>query len=92
MSVTVVLPSALREAAAGRARIEVDGCATVADALEALRSRVPSAHARIVTERGEVRPHLNLFVGREDIRWLGGLGTPVPDGAELFVLRSVSGG
>jgi hypothetical protein len=47
---------------------------------------------RVVTEAGEVRPHVNVFVGSESIRYSGGLATPVPDGAEIVILPAVSGG
>lgn len=93
MRLTVVLPSALRELADDRPSVALDAdAATVGEALRALREANRPLHDRIVTERGEVRPHLNLYVGREDIRWTGGLDTPVTDGSEVLVLRSVSGG
>ena len=47
---------------------------------------------RVLTERGEVRPHINIFVNGEDIRYTGGLATPVGDGAEVFLVPAVSGG
>jgi molybdopterin converting factor small subunit len=31
-------------------------------------------------------------VGADSIRYTGGLDTPLPDGAELFILPAVSGG
>lgn len=92
MALTLVLPEQLAEVGPHDGRIELGGCATVGDALRALGSTHPAVHDRIVTERGEVRPHLNVFVGRSDIRWSGGLQTPVRDGDEILVLRSVSGG
>jgi molybdopterin converting factor small subunit len=92
VSVTLVLPGHLRELAAGGA-VELAGRPdTVRAALEALRRECPTVYDRIVTERRELRPHVNVFVGREDIRWSGGLETPLPDGSELIVLPSVSGG
>jgi molybdopterin converting factor small subunit len=47
---------------------------------------------RILTEQGEVRPHVNVFVGDQSIRDTGGLATPVPDGAEIAIIPAVSGG
>jgi sulfur-carrier protein len=35
---------------------------------------------------------VNVFVGDESIRFTGGLGTPVPHGAEIWILPAVSGG
>lgn len=98
MSVAVVLPSQLRALAGGRGRVELDlqvpgdQPPTVAEALEALRRMHPAVYERIVDERRELRPHVNVFVGREDIRWSGGFQAPVPPGVELVVLPSVSGG
>jgi len=96
MSVTVVLPSQLRELAGGRSAVllegGVGGMDTVGDALAALRAAHPAVYDRLVTERRELRPHVNVFVGREDIRWSGGLGTPLADGSEVVILPSVSGG
>lgn len=93
MSVTVVLPSQLRELAGGRPSIPLDGeVGTVGEALDALRATAPGVYDRLLTERRELRPHVNVFVGREDIRWSGGLGTPVSEGSEVVILPAVSGG
>jgi molybdopterin synthase sulfur carrier subunit len=93
VSVTVVLPSQLRELAQGRTSVLLrGGPPTVGAALQALREDYPAVYERLVTERREVRPHVNVFVGREDIRWSGGLGTPLTDGSEVVILPSVSGG
>lgn len=93
MSLRVVVPSSLRDLTGGAGTLEVEGGpATVGDALARLLDTHPALYHRIVTERGEVRPHVNLFVGREDVRWTGGLDTPLAERAELVVLPSVSGG
>lgn len=93
MSATVLLPSSLRDLNAGRSMVELPAATgTVGEALRALHARHPAVYQRLVTERGELRPHVNLFVGGGDIRWSGGLETPLPDGAELVVLPAVSGG
>ena len=39
-----------------------------------------------MTELGEVRPHVNIFVDGESIRDVGGLGAPVRNGAEILIL------
>ena len=92
MSVTVYLPGPLRPLADGRDRFELDAAGTVAGVLDGIRRDLPAVHHRIVTEQGEVRPHINIFVGVEDIRRTGGLGTPVGDAAEIHILPAVSGG
>jgi len=35
---------------------------------------------------------VNVYLAGEDIRFLDGLQTPVPDGAELTILPAVAGG
>jgi len=52
----------------------------------------PGVRDRVMDEQGRVRPHVNVFVGHESIRWTGGLETPIPPDAELFILPAVSGG
>jgi molybdopterin converting factor small subunit len=47
---------------------------------------------RVLTEQGEVRPHVNVFVGTECCRWTGGLETPITDGAEIAIFPAISGG
>ena len=97
MTVTIVLPSQLRELVRGEGTVD-DGLrvepteSTVRGALRTLGERHPAVLDRIVTEQFEVRPHVNLFVGYENIRWSDGLDTPVDDGSEVTVLRAVSGG
>lgn len=93
MSVTLVVPGALRELAGGRATVplDVDG-RTVGHAFEALRSELPALWDRIFTEQSELRPHVNVFVGSTDIRWAGGLDTPLEGAREVLILPSVSGG
>ena len=73
--------------------MELDAPArTVGDALGALWARYPGARDRVLTEQGDLRLHVNVFVGRESIRFTGGLATPVADGAEISILPAVSGG
>lgn len=45
-----------------------------------------------MTELGALRPHINIFVDGESIRYSGGFDTAVHDGAEIFILPALSGG
>lgn len=93
MSVTFVLPGQLRDLTGGEALLRLEGRpSTVGEAFQALRTAHPAVHARIVTEQGELRPHVNVFLGQEEIRRTGGLDTPLAGGSEILVLPSVSGG
>lgn len=93
MPVTVYVTAALRSLTGGREQIEVGGApATVRDVLEALWAICPGLRDRVVTEQGEIREHVNVFVGNENVRFTEGLRTPVPDGAEISIFHAVSGG
>ncbi len=93
MAVTFVLPAALRPFAGGRSAVSVDPTAgTLADALEALWRCCPGIRDRLVTEQYQIRPHINVFVNTEDVRYTGGLRTPVPDGAEISIIPAITGG
>jgi sulfur-carrier protein len=93
MTFTFMLPGPLRELAGNRAQIRVEGEArSIHEALSLLWASAPAARDRVLTELGEVRQHVNVFVDGESIRDGHGLSTPVRDGAEIFILPAVSGG
>lgn len=93
MALLFMIPGPLRELADHRAEVRVEGAAgTIAEALSLLWVSCPAIRDRMVTELGEVRPHINIFVDGQNIRDAGGLGAPVQDGAEIFILPAVSGG
>ncbi len=93
MAVTFLLPGALRAFAGGESRVTIgQSPATVASALELLWTACPGLRDRVTNEQGEVRQHVNVFVGAEDIRHTGGLQTPLADGAEISILPAISGG
>jgi molybdopterin converting factor small subunit len=93
VSVVVVLPAPLRELVGGESTVKLEGApATVGEALEALRAEHATVYHRLLTEQGELRPHVNVFVGTESIRHTGGLDTPLSPDSEVIVLPSVSGG
>ena len=93
MALTFVVSGPLRELADNRAEIRVDGsAASVADALSLLWAECPAFRDRVVTERGELRQHLNVFVDGESIRYSGWFQTPVREGSEIVILPALSGG
>ena len=91
--VTFHIPGALREFTGGRGVVTMELLpGTVGDALSALWTRHPGVRDRVVNEQGQVRQHLNIFVGNENIRYTGGLTTVVLDGNEISIVPAVSGG
>lgn len=91
MAVTVRVPTQLRALTAGANRVEVEG-STVGEVVGALEAAHPGFGERLLDEQGAVRRYVNLFVDDEDIRFSGGLETPVKDGQTVSVVPAVAGG
>lgn len=93
MAVEVVLTGVLADLAGGTRHLEVDpGGGTLADLLDTLGAVHPLLARRICDETGALRRFVNVYVDGDDVRFAGGLGAPVPDGAVVQVLPSVPGG
>ena len=87
----VTLPPVLRERADNQTRLHVEG-ATIREIIEELERRFPGILFNLCYETGELRPYVNIFIEKENIRYLQGLDTPVYPGAHIRVLPSVAGG
>ena len=76
MSVTVRVPTTLRPATGGVSEVKVEG-ATLAEVLDNLEVAHPGFRSRIFDD---------------DVRFLQGLDTPVPDGETVSIIPAVAGG
>jgi sulfur-carrier protein len=93
MAITVRIPNYLAGFTGGKSAIVVEGSPPNTRAvLDDLWRLHPGLRDRIVDEQGEVRQHINIFVGNECIRFVDGLATAVPDGSEVMIVPAVSGG
>ena len=90
MAVTVKIPTQLRAATGGSAELEAEG-GTVGEVLDAVFAEHGDLRDRI-TQEGELRRFVNVYVGGEDIRFGEGMDTAVADGAEVTILPAVAGG
>ena len=90
MNVTVKIPAQLRAMTGGEAALEVEG-STVGEALDAVFELHDGLRERI-TEDGDLRRFVNVYVSGEDIRFRDGLGTSLADGDEVTILPAVAGG
>jgi molybdopterin synthase sulfur carrier subunit len=91
MPITVKIPAQLRPATGGEGEIEVQSAGTVGDALDAVFEEHEGLRERI-TENGDLRRFVNVYVSGEDIRFGDGLETSLDDGAEVTILPAVAGG
>jgi sulfur-carrier protein len=91
VAVTVKIPTQLRSVTGGAAEARAEGT-TVAEVLDSLYQSHGELKARIAGDDGGLRRFVNIYLSGEDIRFLDGLDTEVPDGAELTILPAVAGG
>lgn len=89
--VTVRIPTPLQPYADGRGEIWMEA-ESVRDLLDRLGREHDSLVQCIRTRDGQLRPYVNVFVRRTDVRNLEGLDTELLDGDEVVVMPSVAGG
>ncbi len=91
MSVTVRIPSQLRELSGGAAEVSLEA-GTVQSILKALDAAHPGLGARLFDDAGALRRFVNVFVAEEDIRFLDGVDTVIEDGQVVSIVPAVAGG
>ena len=92
MSVTVHLSGYLKPFSGGETEIVLDGnFTTVSDVLDSLWLRHIALRDRVLTETGEIRQHVNIFVGSDDVKRLEGLQTSLKT-RDLHIFNAISGG
>jgi molybdopterin synthase sulfur carrier subunit len=90
MTIEVRIPTILRQYTGGQKAVE--GAGTTLDELFSdLERRHPGLRERLV-DPGGLRRFVNVYLNDEDVRFLGGLETPVSDGDQVTVLPAVAGG
>ncbi|MBS0321526.1 MAG: MoaD/ThiS family protein [Proteobacteria bacterium] len=92
----VRVPSPLRSYTGGDADVAVavpllapESPPTLAAVLAALDGAYPGIRFRMIDERGQVRPHIKLFVGDTAVR---DPETRVANGAVVMIVAALSGG
>jgi sulfur-carrier protein len=92
MSVTVHLSGHLKPFSDGQVEIRLLGeFGTVSDALDSLWKQHIALRDRILNEQGEIRQHVNIFVGSDDVKRLKGLQTSLRSN-DIHIFNAVSGG
>lgn len=91
MSVRVKIPTQLRTLTGGAAEVEASGT-TVAELIDDLEARHPGFRERLVGDDGALRRFVNVYLDDEDVRFLQGIATDVPDGARVAIIPAVAGG
>lgn len=85
---TVLIPSPLRSYTENRAQVTAAG-ATVAELLGDLDRSYPGIRFRMVDEQDSIRPHIKIFVNRNQVRRTD---APVAGSDEVIIITAISGG
>ena len=88
---TVRIPTTLRPLTSGQSEVAVEA-GTVGEILSALDAAHPGFTERITDESGSLRRFVNVFVSDEDVRFLDGLRTVVPENGTVAIVPAVAGG
>jgi molybdopterin synthase sulfur carrier subunit len=90
MAIEVRIPTILRTYTGGAKTVEGAG-ATLDELLNNLDKDHGGLRERLV-DGEKLRRFVNVYLNDEDVRFLGGLETPVKDGDTVTVLPAVAGG
>ena len=90
MAIEVRIPTILRTYTGGAKSVEGSGT-TLGELIGDLDIRYGGLRDRLQDESG-LRRFVNVYLNDEDVRFLGGLETPVKDGDTVTVLPAVAGG
>jgi sulfur-carrier protein len=91
MSATVRIPTILRSYTGGSGEVSAEG-STLAEVLDSLESNHPGIRTRVLDDTGTLRRFVNVYVGDDDVRFIGGLDAEVSDGAKISIIPAVAGG
>jgi len=91
MTVKVRIPTPLRKLTKEQSEVDAAG-STIRDIVDDLEKQFPGFKERMCDEAGELRRFVNVYVGEEDIRFMEGLDTKIPDGESVSIIPAVAGG
>ena len=92
MSITVYLSGHLKSFTGGATEVVLNSdFDSIASVLNSLWKRHPALRDRVLNEQGEIRQHVNIFLGSDDVKRRDGLKTPL-DADEIHIFNAVSGG
>jgi adenylyltransferase/sulfurtransferase len=91
MSVTIIIPTALRQFTGGKSEVIVES-KNVGNALDQLTTLHSGLKKHLFNEQNALRNFVNIYVNDEDIRYQSGTDTPVSDGSSISIIPSIAGG
>ena len=81
----------LRPTVGGERSVAAEG-RTLRELIRNVDQRHPGFAGQLLDPDGQQRSFVNIYVNDEDVRYLGGLETPVAEGDVISILPAVAGG
>ncbi|MDP8971069.1 MAG: MoaD/ThiS family protein [Actinomycetota bacterium] len=91
MAIEVRVPTIMRKHTGGAQKVSGAG-ATVREVVDDLETRHAGLRDALVGDDGRLHRFVNVYVNDEDVRFLGGMETPLSDGDTVSILPAVAGG
>ena len=91
MAIEVRIPTILRSYTDGEKAVEGKG-ETLGDLFADLDTRHQGLRDRLIANDGSLNRFVNVYLNDEDVRFLGGIATPLTDGDVVTILPAVAGG
>ncbi|HEY9292458.1 MAG TPA: MoaD/ThiS family protein [Microlunatus sp.] len=91
MSASVRIPTILRNYTGGEKEVSAQG-STLTELIDDLESSHPGIKGRVLDDTGALRRFVNVYIGDDDVRFIGGLDAKVDDGAQVSIIPAVAGG
>ena len=87
-AIRVRLAALLHSYTGGLKVVDVEA-SNVGESITVLDRRFPGLGFRVVDEQGQIRQHMNIFIGEENVRDLDAV---LKDGDEIYIVGALSGG
>ncbi|MDQ3709316.1 MAG: MoaD/ThiS family protein [Actinomycetota bacterium] len=91
MAIDVRIPTVLRKHTDGEAKVSGEG-STLAELVDDLDGRHAGLRDALVGMDGQLHRFINVYLNDEDVRFLGGIQTPLRDSDTVSILPAVAGG
>jgi molybdopterin converting factor small subunit len=91
MAIETRIPTILRNYTGGEKAVSGEG-GTLQELFIDLDSRHEGLRSRLLADDGSLNRFVNVYLNDEDVRFLGGVETPLSDGDVVTILPAVAGG
>ena len=87
----IIIPTPLRKFTNNQSAIEVEAI-DIRESMQALSELYPDLKKQLLTETGQIRQFVKIFVGDEDIKVLNNEKTPITHDAVISIVPAIAGG